>query len=226
MDVLARMDDTKALVTQADCVVSLLPYTMHMPVARACLDAHVPLVTASYKGAMAEVEDEAKRKGLPILVEMGLDPGMDHMSAQKVIDEVHAEGGVVESFSSICGGLPAPEAADNPLAYKFSWSPIGVLMAASNPAQFLRDGLVQKVNGADLLTSAQPLKWLKALNLEVLPNRDSLPYGDVYGIGQEAKSVFRGTIRYGGWSGAMHGLRTLVHARLYIMYQNQIRRRA
>jgi len=123
MDVLARMDDTKALVTQADCVVSLLPYTMHMPVARACLDAHVPLVTASYKGAMAEVEDEAKRKGLPILVEMGLDPGMDHMSAQKVIDEVHAEGGVVESFSSICGGLPAPEAADNPLAYKFSWSP-------------------------------------------------------------------------------------------------------
>jgi alpha-aminoadipic semialdehyde synthase len=183
---------------------------MHMPIAHACLAHGKPLVTASYKGDMGSVEAEAKRRGVPIMVEMGLDPGMDHMSAQAVIDDVHALGGTVESFSSVCGGLPAPEAADNPLAYKFSWSPIGVLMAASNPAKYLKNGQLVVVPGEELLPSAEPVSdWLRSLNLEVLPNRDSLPYGDVYGLSGEASSLFRGTLRYGGWSSVMFGFRLL-----------------
>lgn len=119
---------------------------------------------------------------------------MDHMSAMKIIDSVHERGGEITSFSSVCGGLPAPEAANNPLLYKFSWSPMGVIRASQNNAQFSRDGKVVKVDGSDLLASAEPFDAWKSLNLECLPNRDSLIYGDKYGI-SSAGTIFRGTLR-------------------------------
>jgi alpha-aminoadipic semialdehyde synthase len=110
-------------------IVPVLPQTMHVQVAELCITLKKPLVTASYVSPqMMALNDKAKAAGVTILGEMGLDPGMDHMSAMKVIDEAKAKGSVVRSFSSICGGLPAPEAADNPLGYKFSWSPKGECM--------------------------------------------------------------------------------------------------
>ncbi|GBG26799.1 Saccharopine dehydrogenase NAD+, L-lysine-forming [Hondaea fermentalgiana] len=198
-------DRLAALIKDCDAVISLLPQTMHVPVARHCIKAGTPLVTASYVSPeMRSLHEEAKAKGVPILCEMGLDPGMDHMSAQQVIDEMHEEGIEVKSFSSVCGGLPAPEAADNPFGYKFSWSPRGVLMAMRNPAKYLKDGAVVQVRGEDLLTAAEPFRMynLPSLALEQLPNRDSTMYAEAYRI-PEAATCFRGTLRYEGFSALM-----------------------
>ncbi len=118
-------------------------------------------------------------------------------------------GGQIKSFSSLCGGLPAPEAANNPLMYKFSWSPLGVLRAAQNSSRYLENGSVVDVDGNDLLVSARPLESaFPTLSLEHLPNRDSLPYGDVYGIsGDDPDMIYRGTLRYAGWSRLMEDFR-------------------
>ena len=193
------------LVQDNDLVVSVLPATMHVPIAKQCILHGRPLVTASYVSAeMQALHEDAIQADVPILCEMGLDPGMDHMSAMAVIDSVRDEGGKILSFSSLCGGLPAPEvAADNPLSYKFSWSPAGVMSAAQNDAKYLQDGKIVQVQGSELLSAARPASVFKTLNLEVLPNRDSLPYGKIYGIDKTAHTVFRGTLRYGGWSGSM-----------------------
>ena len=177
---------------------------MHVPIARCCIEHGKPLVTASYVSEeMKSLHEDAVQANVPILCEMGLDPGMDHMSAMKVIDEIHRDGGSVLHFSSLCGGLPAPEAANNPLRYKFSWSPKGVLSAAKNSAQYLNDGKVVQVPGDKLLLSAKPVDGFPTLSLEQLPNRIS-SHGELYGIHDEAKTVYRGTLRYAGWSNIMH----------------------
>ena len=115
-------------------------------------------------------------------------------------------GGTVKSFSSLCGGLPAPEAANNPLMYKFSWSPLGVLTASQNAAQYKENNQQINVDGSDLLTSARPTSCFPTLSLEHLPNRDSMPYGEEYGI-PEANQIYRGTLRYAGWSHLMNDFR-------------------
>ncbi|RLO07562.1 hypothetical protein DYB28_000243 [Aphanomyces astaci] len=201
-----------ALVAEADCVVSLLPAPMHVNIAKLCLDASTPLVTASYiSPEMQALHAQAQAQRIPILCELGLDPGMDHMSAMKIIDQVQAQNGRVVSFSSVCGGLPAPEAADNPIAYKFSWSPRGVLMAALNAAQYRKNGHVVQVPGEDLLTAAERVNFLPAFALEQIPNRNSLPYADIYNIpgNKTSLSVYRGTLRYAGNCSIMHQCRLL-----------------
>ena len=198
-------DKLKYLIEEADIVVSLLPATMHPMVAEECIALKTDLVTASYESdEMRQLADRCKEAGISILNEVGLDPGMDHMSAMKIIDDVHARGGEITSFSSVCGGLPAPEVANNPLLYKFSWSPMGVMKASQNDAVFLRDGEIVRVDGANLLASAEPFNAWQQLHMECLPNRDSLVYADKYGI-QSASSIFRGTLRYGGFSELLHG---------------------
>ncbi|POM62970.1 Alpha-aminoadipic semialdehyde synthase [Phytophthora palmivora] len=197
------------LCAEADCVVSLLPATMHTTIAQRCIQHATPLVTASYVSPeMKRLDDKAKLAGIPILCEIGLDPGMDHMSAMKVIDEVKAHSGKIMSFSSVCGGLPAPEAADNAIGYKFSWSPRGVLTAALNAAQYRKNGKIINVAGEDLLNCSERVNFLPAFNIEQIPNRDSLPYGDIYGI-PEAHSLYRGTLRYGGCCQILYQLRKL-----------------
>jgi alpha-aminoadipic semialdehyde synthase len=192
------------LVESSDVVLSLLPAPMHVPVAKMCIGSKTPLVTASYVSEeMQSLDEEAKNASIPILCEMGLDPGMDHMSAMKIIDEVQEDGGYIKSFSSLCGGLPAPEAANNPLRYKFSWSPRGVITAAQNNARYLQEGNVVEVDGQDLLRSAEVADVVPTLSLEQLPNRDSMPYGDIYGI-SSADTVYRGTLRYAGWSSIIY----------------------
>ena len=192
------------LLGSADAVLSLLPAPLHAPVAAECIRQRTPLVTASYvSDELAAMHDAAVAAGVPILSEMGLDPGMDHMSAAELIRRAQADGGLVTSFRSLCGGLPAPEVASTtPLAYKFSWSPAGVLSASKNPARYRSNGAVINVSGDELLHSAAPLsdgRLGRTFNMEVLPNRDSLPYASIYGI-ENAPTVFRGTLRYAGWS--------------------------
>ncbi len=127
-----------SLVKDADVVISLLPATMHMPVAREAINHRRNLVTASYVSPdMRSLHEEAKQAGVVLLNEVGLDPGMDHMMIMRAVDHIHKHGGVVEELVSLCGGLPDPVAADNPLRYKFSWSPKGVLNAALKSATYL-----------------------------------------------------------------------------------------
>ena len=131
--------EIERLVSEHDLTISLLPAPMHPVIARLCIKHKRNMVTASYVSPeMMELDADAKAAGITILNEVGVDPGMDHMSAMRVIDEVQENGGKIESFTSLCGGLPAPESAlSNPLKYKFSWSPRGVLSAAGNTAQWI-----------------------------------------------------------------------------------------
>ncbi|KHN45038.1 Alpha-aminoadipic semialdehyde synthase [Glycine soja] len=158
------------------------------------------LVTASYvDSSMSMLNDKAKDAGITILGEMGLDPGIDHMMAMKMINQAHVRKGKIKSFTSYCGGLPSPEAANNPLAYKFSWNPAGAIRAGRNPATYKWGGETVHIDGNDLYDSATRLRLpdLPAFALECLPNRNSLLLRDLYGI-TEASTIFRGTLRYEG----------------------------
>jgi saccharopine dehydrogenase-like NADP-dependent oxidoreductase len=193
-------EELAKLVKDADVAISLLPYTYHVQVAKHCLEGGTHLITTSYVSpAMKELDEAAEEKGLLFLNEIGLDPGIDHMSAMKIIDDVKRRGGKIVSFESICGGLPAPEANDNPYGYKFSWSPRGVVMAGRNNARYLKDGEIVEIDGSELFEH----HWYKEVDslgqLEVYPNRDSLIYKDLYHL-DDAKTIFRGTFRNVGWS--------------------------
>ncbi len=189
----------EALVQETDLAVSLLPYAYHPVVARLCVKHGKHMVTTSYvKDAMRALDDVARQAGVILLNEIGVDPGIDHMSAMKVIHDVERRGGRVTSFDSWCGGLPAPEANDNPFGYKFSWSPKGVLMAGKNPARFLKDGQIEEVPGEELFDHFWRVQIQGLGEFECYPNRDSLPFMEQYGI-KPTGWMFRGTLRNVGW---------------------------
>jgi len=133
-----------------------------------------------------------------MLNECGVDPGLDHMSAKKIIDEVHSKGGKIVKFTSYCGGLPAPDANDNPFGYKLSWSPRGVLLASRNDAVFYQDGEIVRIKGEDLFDHYEVVEVPGAGKFEGYHNRDSTSYRETYGI-PEAKTCCRGTYRSPGW---------------------------
>jgi len=197
------------LVADADLVISMLPYIHHVQVAHACLRHQRHLVTTSYvRDEMRILDGPAREAGVLFLNEMGLDPGIDHMSAMRVIHRVHQEGGQIRAFRSYCGGLPAPDANDNPLGYKFSWSPRGVVLAGRNDARYLENGRVVEVPNARLFATHY-LFWVEGLgDLEAYPNRDSLPYIQLYGI-PETETMYRGTLRNVGWCDVMQKLNEL-----------------
>lgn len=186
------------LIAEYDLVVSLVPATLHPVIAKAAIAQKKNMVTASYESpAMRELKQQALDAGVTILNEIGLDPGIDHLSAMKIIDQAHANNEKVISFVSWCGGLPSPQDNDNPLGYKFSWAPKGVLLALLNDALFLHKGEVERVLSKDLLKWAKPLE-ANGLQLEGYPNRDSTGYQQIYGI-PEAQDIIRGTFRYSGF---------------------------
>lgn len=189
----------ESLIADHDLSISLLPYAYHPTVARLCVKHHKHMVTTSYvKPEMQALDDQAKDAGVILLNEIGVDPGIDHMSAMEVIHQIEAKGGKLISFASNTGGLPAPDANDNPFGYKFSWAPRGVVMAGKNPAKFLKDGEVIDVPGPELFSHHWPCAIKGFGELEVYPNRDSMPYVESYGI-PTVTSMFRGTLRYPGW---------------------------
>ena len=130
-----------------------------------------------------------------MLNECGLDPGIDHLLAILTVHDVHRAGGSIKSLRSYCGALPAPESADNPLGYKFSWSPRGVLLALKNPAKFYLNGIIHEVAGEKLMGQAWPFSKADQFDLVAYPNRDSTTYRDHYDI-PEASTVIRNTLRY------------------------------
>lgn len=193
-------------ISQVEVVLSLLPPSFHAIIAKCCIKHEKHLVTASYvDSSMLAFHEKAKDAGVTILCEMGLDPGIDHMMAMRMINQAHVRKGKIRSFTSYCGGLPSPIAANNPLAYKFSWSPAGAIRAGTNPATYKHLGEVIYVDGNKLYDSAVSFRIpdLPAFALECLPNRNSLVYGDLYGINVEASTIFRATLRYEGFSEIM-----------------------
>ncbi len=190
-----------AAVRSADIVVSLLPWTLHAEIARHCLAQARHLVTASYvSDEMQALHGKARDKGLIFLNEVGVDPGLDHMSAMQVIDAVRRQGGRIDSFFSYCGGLPSRDSNNNPLGYKFSWSPEGAMLAATNDGRYKEHGRIVEVPGEALFRHY----WLKSVPgagvFEAYVNRDALPYLEIYGI-QNAAGIYRGTLRNVGYCG-------------------------
>lgn len=186
-------------ILKADIVINMVPYSFHPIVAKYCIEFKKNMVTTSYvSDAMKALDKDAKKAGIIILNEVGLDPGIDHMEAMRIIHDIESKGGEVTSFTSYCGGLPAPEANTNPFGYKFSWSPIGVLLAGKNSAQYLENGKEVFIPSEDLFENYIMIPIEGLGEFEGYPNRNSLPYIDLYGI-QSTKTILRGTLRYKGW---------------------------
>jgi saccharopine dehydrogenase (NADP+, L-glutamate forming) len=146
---------------------------------------------------MRALDAPACLAGITVLNEVGVDPGIDHIYAIKKINEVHAQGGKVLEFHSYCGGLPVPDYANNPLGFKFSWSPRGALLSQRNSARFLANGDVVTIPAEDLMGCAKKSYVKDGYEFVAYPNRDSVPFRDFYGI-PEAKTVVRGSLRYRG----------------------------
>ena len=200
LDVAKEPERLQSLVEDCDVVVSLLPWTLHLQVAKLCLRLKTHMVTASYVSPeMRALDAEAREAGVLLLNEIGVDPGIDHMSAMQIIDAVKAKGGVVRSFRSYCGGLPAPHSDDNPWGYKFSWSPRGVVLAARNTAKYIEDGHEKLISNWDIFSTLRYVRVGEIGILEAYPNRDSTQYVDLYGL-HDAHTVYRGTLRYPGYS--------------------------
>ena len=194
-----------AEIAKVDLVISMLPATMHLSVAKECLKQKKNLVTASYVSKqMHDLDAEAKKAGVIFLNEIGLDPGIDHLSAMKVIDDVKAKGGTMVTFKSYCGGLVAPESNDNPWGYKFTWNPRAVVMAgqsgdsAGATAQYLENGKIKYVPYTRLFSNTESISVDKLGKFEAYANRDSLSYMELYGL-HDVKNMLRGTLRQPGF---------------------------
>lgn len=186
-------------VAACDVVVSLVPYIHHAAILASAIKHKKNFVSTSYVSpAMQALNDEAVKAGIVAMNEIGVDPGVDHIMAMQVIDDVHAKGGKVLSFISYCGGLPAPECSNNPLGYKFSWSPRGVLLAVRNEAKYKENGKVVTIPGPELLRQgAKRIFTYPAFATFGYPNRDSSFYDTRYGM-PECHTCLRGSLRYQG----------------------------
>ena len=190
-------------IAKADIVISMLPAHLHIEVAKDCIIYKKHLVTASYvSDAMQELDAAAKENGLIFMNEIGLDPGIDHMSAMKVIDEIRDKGGKIILFESFCGGLVAPDCDDNLWNYKFTWAPRNVVLAGQGgAAKFIQEGKYKYIPYTKLFRRTEFLQVEGYGKFEGYANRDSLKYRSVYGL-DDALTLYRGTIRRVGFSKA------------------------
>ena len=196
-------NDRKIAVEKADIVISMLPAHLHIEIAKDCIAFKKHLVTASYiSPAMQELDELAKKNNLVFMNEIGLDPGIDHMSAMKVLDEIRAKGGNVILFESFCGGLVAPESDSNLWNYKFTWNPRNVVLAGQGGvAKFIQEGTYKYIPYNKLFRRTEFLEVEGFGRFEAYANRDSLKYRSVYGL-DNALTVYRGTMRRVGFSRA------------------------
>jgi len=189
-------------IENADIVISMLPASLHITVAKDCVRLGKNLVTASYVSAeITELDEAAKQAGILLLNEIGLDPGIDHMSAMQVIDEIKENGGELTSFKSFCGGLVHPDYDNNPWNYKFTWNPRNVVLAGHGTAQYIENGDYKYIPYTSLFERTEHMEVLDAGEFEGYANRDSLSYRKSYGL-DDIPTLFRGTLRRKGYSEA------------------------
>jgi len=203
--------ERKRNIEQADIVISLLPPALHYIVAEDCVELKKNLLTASY------VDDQIKKLGSKIennnllfLCEMGLDPGIDHMSAMKMIDDIHSKKGQIVSFQSHCGGLVAPESDDNPWRYKISWNPRSIVLAGKSGAHYKENGEEKRLQYEELFSPERVIEIPELGYLSWYPNRDSLSYASLYHL-EEAETFIRTTLRYPDF---MYGWRNVVELKM------------
>lgn len=191
------------IVSGADLVISLLPPALHILVAKDCLRFYKDLLTASYiDPQLHELAAEIKRRDILFLSEMGLDPGIDHMSAMRIFDRLRNEGALIKSFYSHCGGLMTPESDDNPWHYKITWNPMNVVRAGSAGARFLLYGKEETVEYSDIFSRTdQTIQLEKIGPLAWYPNRDSISYLNTYGL-EGVDTFIRTTLRYPAYNRA------------------------
>ncbi len=189
-------------IAENDVVISMLPGHMHHLVADKCLDLRKPMLTASYAtDEIKSLEEKAKKAGIPIMMELGLDPGIDHMSAMNLINRIKDEGNELTSFYSFTGGLVAPEYDNNPWNYKFTWNPRNVVLAGHGVSTFINNGAYKYIPYHRLFDRVMSRRILQLGDFEVYANRDSLKYREIYGL-KDIQSMYRGTIRRPGFSKA------------------------
>jgi saccharopine dehydrogenase-like NADP-dependent oxidoreductase len=196
-------DERKAAIESASIVISMLPAHLHIEIAKDCLQFKKHLVTASYiSDAMQALDEEAKKNNLIFMNEIGLDPGIDHMSAMKVIDEIRSKGGNMLLFESFCGGLVAPESDNNLWNYKFTWAPRNVVLAGQGgAAKFIQEGTYKYIPYGSLFRRTEFLEVEGYGKFEAYSNRDSLKYRSIYGL-DDILTLYRGTVRRVGFSKA------------------------
>lgn len=198
-------ETTQKKIQEHDIVVSLLPAHLHYGIACVCLENNKNLVTASYVDEkMQSLNKEVSKKGLLFLNEIGLDPGIDHILAKYMIDTARERGGKIISYYSYCGGLPAPSSNNNPVGYKFSWSPMGVMSASKNGASFLKNGQIVTLENKNVFQEKTHLT-IDGMQFFAYANRDSLKYKKLYNL-ENAQNLMRGTLRYPGWCEFIEGL--------------------
>ncbi|MEI9807738.1 MAG: saccharopine dehydrogenase C-terminal domain-containing protein [Bacteroidota bacterium] len=208
---IADEEKRAAYIKASDIVISMLPPTLHFLVAKDCVKYARHLLTASYVDEQIKsLQPEVNKKGILFLCEMGLDPGIDHMSAMKIIDEIHDKGGKVTSFKSHCGGLVAPESDDNPWHYKISWNPRNIILAGKAGAHYKEKGEEIKLGYEELFTADRMVDIPEIGFLSWYPNRDSLSYTSLYGL-EDADTFIRTTLRHPDF---MYGWKNVVDLNL------------
>ncbi len=201
-----KVNDRRDLIGRADVVVSMLPAHLHLEVAMDCIQLKKHLITASYVSKdMYRLGDEARDRDLIFMGEMGLDPGIDHMSAKQKIDVIKEKGGKINAFRSYTGGLIAPESDTNPWHYKFTWNPRNVVLAGQGTAQYLKNKKYKYIPYNRLFAQYDTIDIQGMGEFEVYANRDSLLYRDIYGL-SNIPNILRGTIRYKGFCDAWNAL--------------------
>jgi len=200
---MGNLQQLEAEVAASALVISLLPAKFHLLIARVCIRYGKSLMTASYESpGMKKLDADARKNGLLFLNEMGLDPGIDHMSAMQVIDKIRDDGHQLTAFESFTGGLIAPESDDNPWHYKFTWNPFNVVMAGwPGPAQFIQSGRLKYIPYNRLFRRTEYMHIEGYGRFEGYANRDSLKYIEKYNL-QGIPTLYRGTLRRPGFSKA------------------------
>jgi saccharopine dehydrogenase-like NADP-dependent oxidoreductase len=199
-------DKAADIISKHDIVISMLPPAMHDKVAAHCLKLRKHLITASYiSPAIKAMEDEVKSAGILFMGEMGLDPGIDHMSAMQLIHLLKEKGVEIISFKSSTGGLVAPESDDNPWHYKISWNPRNVVLAGQGAAQYLEDGKIKYIPYNRLFLQTTKIKLKSVGTFESYANRDSLSYRNIYGL-ENIPNLLRATLRYEGYCKSWNAL--------------------
>lgn len=195
-----NLNKTQKAIEEVDIVISLLPPKLHFQIAEICLESQVHLLTASYlTPEMKALHSKVQQRGLLFLNEMGLDPGIDHMSAMQALDKIRQQGGKIVSFRSYTGGLVAPESDDNPWHYKITWNPRNVILAGQGgTAKFIEDGQYKFIPYYQIFQRIKSLKIAGLGEYEGYANRDSLKYRELYNL-QDVPTIFRGTIRHKGF---------------------------
>lgn len=189
-------------IAKADIIISMLPAFMHHFVAKKCIDLRKPMLTASYVTDEIKQYDElAKKAEIPILMELGVDPGIDHMSAMRILNRIKKMGGEILSFYSFTGGLVAPESDNNPWNYKLTWNPRNVVMAGNGVSKYIQQGRYKYIPYFRLFDRLVSRKILNYGDFEAYANRDSLSYREIYGL-KNIPSMYRGTLRRPGFTKA------------------------